>query len=53
MRKIKNAVQKRSTPSWGRYRAHTCTSLRCAEQEDAVVGKIVAMRAIFWIFFAI
>jgi predicted dehydrogenase/threonine dehydrogenase-like Zn-dependent dehydrogenase len=41
IRKIKSAVQKRSTPLMGRYRVNTCTSLRCEDQEDAVVGKIV------------
>jgi predicted dehydrogenase/NADPH:quinone reductase-like Zn-dependent oxidoreductase len=41
MRKIKHAVQKRSTPLMIRYRINTCTSLRCTEQEDAIVGKIV------------
>ncbi|HEV2917003.1 MAG TPA: Gfo/Idh/MocA family oxidoreductase [Candidatus Babeliales bacterium] len=42
IRKIKNTLQKRSTPLMMRYRVNTCTSLRCTQQEDITVGNIIA-----------
>jgi predicted dehydrogenase len=42
IRKIKNTLQKRSTPLMARYRVNTSTSLRCVPQEDASVGNIIA-----------
>lgn len=41
IRKIKEAVSKRSTPLMMHYRVNACTSMYCQDKENAVVGSIV------------
>lgn len=41
IRKIKEAIDKRSTPLMMRYRVNACTSRRCNDKENAKVGSVV------------